>query len=226
MILFAASVIFHVLNFIVLTVNLALGKGATFGKYRYIFFFNKVTLVPSIALIYLQVAEYYQSFSRKIVFYMIFAWFGDVFLFSNQFGFTLFGAISFAISHFAVISFYDIHWLYVPKYFILLVLPGTLFLFAHLIPKIKLEYNHEYFVVLYCIILQFTYASAAARCSTYPLTHPSFLMCYIGYFFFLVSDYFLIKKELKISPKPRRVEIMSTYAIAQTLIILGTALAL
>lgn len=212
------SFIVIVANILIMLVNLQAGKGAEFGKNEKLFVFNKIFLMPSISLLWYFIAE---THNITILCFIIFLWLGDLFLLIDKFLFLVMGGVSFGIGHIIMIYFYGIHWSLVPFYSYLLLLPGTLFLFGNLIPKIKICQPKDFCVIIYCIILQISFASATARSYIYPLYHPSFIFSYIGYFFFLVSDYFLLSVELHISKKPRRVEIMGFYSLSVLLIVLG-----
>lgn len=210
-------------NIVIMLFNLYAGKGAEFGKNEKLFVFNKIFLMPSITLLWYFMTE---THNFVIFYFIVFSWFGDIFLLFNNFLFLMLGGISFGISHLIMIHFYEIHWSLVPFYSYLLLLPGTVFLFGNLIPKIKINQAKDCCVILYCIILQLSYASATARSYMYPILHPSFILSYFGYFSFLISDYFLLSVELQVSQKPRRVEIMGFYSLSEIMIELGAIYAL
>lgn len=198
--------------------NLYAGKGAEFGKNEKLFVVNKVFLMPSITLLWYFMTE---THNLLVFLFIIFSWFGDLFLLNSNFLCLMLGGISFGISHLIMIHFYGIHWSLVPFYSYILLLPGTLFLFGNLLPKIKITHAKDLCVIIYCLILQLSYASATARSYIYPIYHPSFILSYFGYFSFLISDYFLLSVELQVSQKPRRVEIMGFYSLSEILIVLG-----
>lgn len=210
-------------NILVMLINLYEGKGLTFGKNEKLFIANKVLLIPSISILWYFLEE---KHNITILLFLIFSWIGDLLLLSDDFIFLILGGISFAASHFTMIHFYGIHWSLVPFYSYILLLPGTLFLFGSLIPKIKLCGPKDFCVILYCLILQLSFASATARSYMYPIFHPSFILSYLGYFSFLLSDYFLLSVEMQLTPKPRRVEIMGFYSLSEILIVLGAIYAL
>jgi uncharacterized membrane protein YhhN len=161
--------------------------------------------------------------------YMVFAWIGDVGLlgeFNRTFVELILGGIGvsgFLLSHIMIIMYFDIRWGSVPAWAVLLLIPG-LVLFVRSVPKLKCGGVPGAFVLIYYIWLQGANALSIAQLCSAEYWKGSSLMCSIGYFFFLVSDYFLIAKEFGAGTEMRRFEALSTYAIAQTLIILGCAL--
>lgn len=210
------------LNVTILLINLRLGKGNLYGKSPHVFYCTKILLVPTIASLWFYTADRHDPLVSS---FLIGSWCGDVFLLSSKILFTILGGFSFALGHISMILFFNVHLSFLTLYSILLTLP-TVFLFSRLIPQIKFEYAKDYGALVYCFILQFAFAASAARSCIYPIYHPSFLLCYLGYFFFLISDYYLIKKELKITSEPKRVEIIGCYALSEIMIIAGTVYAL
>ena len=169
----------------------------------------------------------YSVISRKqsiwIYLYALFAWGGDTFLLSNDFNIYKYGGVSFFLSHCMMIVFFRIHWSKVPKKCYLMMIPGILLICADLIPKMIQPTLQSFCFVSYGLILVIGSCNAIARLDHLSFRDLSYIFCVVGYWFFLVSDYILLKKEMFGSDKNLDVEIMSTYFIAQLLIFIGVS---
>lgn len=218
--LLSASIVVALIDITAIIINLALKKDELFGRSPLVFKITKVFLVPALATIYLQLVP---KINIPVVLFMVFSWIGDIFLIGSDLLCTGLGALGFGMAHVSLLFYFHVHWKAVPTFAYLMMIPGFLLHFAYLVPKFRFKTITEYGAVLYCSLLQFGYISSAGRSYEYPLNHPSLWLCWVGYCFFLTSDYYLIKKELEIDPAMHRIEIMSTYAIAQALIIMGCA---
>jgi len=201
--------------------NLIIGHRAERGRYPKVFIVNKILLVP---LAYLMWTQLTKDFSPYITGFAILSWAGDVLLFFKDIFLKAFGALSFGLCHLAIIKYFDIHWALVPWTAYIKYIPLLIGFLVLLVSKFDFTKVKSYGAILYTSFLHIAVLSSAVRSYIYPLTHPSFLLCFIGYAFFLVSDSFLFSNELEIDLKPRRYEIMLTYAVAQGLIFTGVAL--
>ena len=224
----ALSALAMLVNHVIVVVNLVLGYGKARGASSGTFIVTKLLLVPLVGLVWYQMTT---DFSWKVVNFMICAWIGDALLLFDEtksalnWAMNVLGAVFFSIAHMFLLWYFDVKWLNVPIWALGLLVPAAL-LFYWIVPKVQCSNLSEVYCVFYCCLLQVNYAAAIARISVYPVWHSSFLMVAIGYFFFLVSDSFLIESVFGFTKEPRRVHIMGTYAIAQTLIILGLGRAL
>lgn len=217
----ALGILVALTNSIIVCVNIIRAPRAMYGKNPLIFKISKALIVPSFGFLYVLFS---QSYHLSVFSFMFFTWLGDLILIDPSFWATAIGAASFGVGHISLLFYFHIHWSLVPYLSYLLILPGFILHFLHLVPKFHFKEKHEYGVVLYCTLLQIGYISSAARLYEYQISHPSFILCFTGYIFFLVSDYFLIQKELKIDDNPRRIEIMGTYILAQGCILVGCTL--
>jgi hypothetical protein len=227
MLLLAASVAAMLANILTMCVNLHLGKGAEFGKISHAFVIPKILLVPLIGLVWYQITT---DFNWKVVGFMLGAWLGDVGLLCDIhsstietiFAFT--GAFFFSVSHFFMISYFSFDISSVPWWAYTFTIPAILLL-AKVVPRIRCKGVASIFAVYYCIVIELAYVAAICRLSIYPLWHPSYLLCLIGYLCFLFSDSILISRELGFDTRPRRLEVMGSYSLAQVFLIMGTACA-
>jgi hypothetical protein len=210
-------------NIIVLSINLLLQQKSHRGRSSAVFVTTKLLIVPLIALVWWQIAAVHDW---RVIAYMFLAWVGDAGLLADvdrtltEFVLTLVGVSGFLLSHIMIILYFDVHWGNIPAWAVLFLLPG-LALFARLVPKMRARGLGGIFVIVYCCWLQGANAMSIAQLCSSTFWTRGPMMCSLGYFFFLLSDSFLIAKEFGVDQEMRRFEIMSTYAIAQTLIILG-----
>ena len=223
-----ASISAMLLNHAIVVINLVLGKGKVRGASPATFVLTKMLLVPLIGLVWYQITT---DFSWKVVSFMLFAWIGDALLLFDEtksafnWAMNVVGAMFFSGAHMFLLWYFEVKWSNIPWWALALLVPAVM-MFWHIVPNIKCSNLSEVYCVFYCCLLQINYATAVARISMYPVHHTSFVMVAVGYFFFLLSDSFLIESVFGFTKKPRRVHIMGTYAIAQSLIILGLARAL
>jgi uncharacterized membrane protein YhhN len=135
----------------------------------------------------------------------------------------LIGCNAFMVSHLALIVTFDIHWKILPLWSILLLIPGIL-LVGRVLPKMNCRGVSQGFVIAYCCLLQITYAASIGQLCTADSFRISYCLCSLGYLMFLVSDSFLFAREFGVDTKPRRVETMGTYTLAQGFLAFGLAL--
>jgi hypothetical protein len=212
-------------NIAILSGNLLLDRKAERGRSSIVFVITKLLIMPLIALVWFQLT---MDYDWRVIAYMLFAWIGDAGLLAKvdrtlmEWILGVIGVSGFLLSHIMIILYFDIRWGSIPAWAVLLLIPG-LMLFARSVPKLKCSGFSGAFVLLYCFWLQGANAMSIAQLCSADYWRGSSLMCSIGYFFFLISDSFLIAKEFGADIEMRRFEVLSTYAIAQTLIILGCA---
>ncbi|KAH0788507.1 yhhn family protein [Histomonas meleagridis] len=221
---FIPFIILLVVNFIIVSFNLILGKGATFGVNFKLFVVTKLLIVPSAFFVATQLGK---EIDYKITLFAVFTWLGDACLISRKFSINAIGAACFALGHLLLNIYFHIHWLQVPKKDLLIILPLPIIFLLIFVPHFRFQKIRDYFASCYFCLLLYNCACASARIYTYPITHPSYLMCLFGYIFFVISDSILVAYEMGMgSKKPHRFGVLSTYYIAQTLIISGSVLAL
>jgi hypothetical protein len=226
--LFIGTCVTAAVNIVVMSVNFLLGGKAQRGKYPPCYIVNKILLLPFAGAIWYQITT---DFSWKIIAYIIGCWLGDTLLFANlrgsriQWLMSFIGAWCFAFSHMIMMWYFNVKWSEVPAFAYLFLIPSAIAV-AALVPYLKFQNLGDHFIVLYYLILQAAFLCSIGRLCQYPVWHPSFLMCSIGYVFFLISDTCLLRKEFSVDTNPRRFETMSTYAVGQVLILAGAGLSL
>jgi len=171
-------------------------------------------VVPLIAAVWVQTARHRHW---KVVCYMALAWIGDAALLADEKAGLLswtvagIGALSFALSHALCISYSDVRPSPVPIHAWALIAP----LLAVALPPFRFDTGEEVMCVAYC--------AAVARSTRYASTSASFVLVLVGYFCFLMSHVILIRRVFNVEPRPQRVEVLSTYIIAQMCIVFGMA---
>ena len=212
------------INFAVVCVNLILGRGAMFGANYKLFVVTKLLIVPTAFLVATQLGR---EINIKVISFSFFTWAGDVFLIPDPFVYQAIGVACFAAGHISMNIVFNIHWLQVSKKHLFSILPIPIIFLLLFVPHFRFKKTRDYFATCYFCLLLYNCACAAARIYVYPATHISYLMCLFGYIFFVISDSILASYEMKMGSKnPRRVAVLSTYYIAQALIISGAVLAL
>ncbi|OHT04989.1 yhhn family protein [Tritrichomonas foetus] len=155
------------------------------------------------------------------VLYLIFSFLGDVLLMSYNFQIYIFGGVFFLLSHIVLIILFSVDWKKVTFISYVFILPGFLlhaiFLYPHLIKPEMQAINF----LIYSLILEIAAASSIGRMYKFKKINSHFTLIAVGYFFFLVSDFFLLYKEITQTPTDFKHAIMGTYIIAQFLIVKG-----
>ena len=157
----------------------------------------------------------------QVVLYLIFGCLGDVLLNSYDFNVYVFGGIFFCLSHVILIYYFKVNWKLVPLKLYLWILPGFLLHALFLYPSLFKIFDIQAITFfLYSIILEIAAASSIARgYKTNIDLH--FIITAIGYFIYLLSDFFLLYKEITKIPTDVKYYIMSTYIIAQYMVVYG-----
>jgi uncharacterized membrane protein YhhN len=216
---FAIDVLFMMFNFL-------LSRNRGYGRYPVLFVITKTLLVPLVALIWYQVAT---NFDRKVIIYIILCWLGDLCLLARfnagviEWVISDLGSLGFFIAHIVMISYFDIAWSRIPIWTPICAIPCAIFCLK-LLPHLKCPNLSQKCVTVYYIILQLAYVCAIMRASVFPVWHPSYLMCAIGYFLLVISDSFLLAREFGVTKNERRCEVMLSYGVAELLIVLGCGL--
>lgn len=170
---------------------------------------------------------YYFSIASKInlifILYIIFAFLGDILLMSYDFTIYIIGGIFFLLSHITLIVYFRVDWRKVSLKSFVLMLPGICLHAYYLYPHCMKIDSQSICFLLYSLILEIAAASSIGRADKYPkgLLEPNVLLIAFGYFIFLISDLFLLYKEITQIPDNLKYAIMLTYIIAQFLIVTG-----
>jgi uncharacterized membrane protein YhhN len=207
-------------------VNFMLSHNTGRGRYPILFVITKVLLLPLIGLIWNQITT---DFDRRVIAFVILSWMGDVFLFAHihkdffQWTLALIGSIGFLLAHFTMISYFRIKLSQVPWWAPLFAIPSAC-LCVRLLPRLNCGGVSQKFAFVYYFVLQAAFITAVMRAGSIAVSHPSYLLCAIGYFWSVISDSILLAREFGVVKKEYRCETMGTYAIAQTMIVVGCGL--
>ncbi|OHT08306.1 hypothetical protein TRFO_04919 [Tritrichomonas foetus] len=181
----------------------------------------KISFVPLMAWIWHLISP---SHSKWIYLYAFFAWGGDTFLLSKSFDVYKYGGVSFFLSHVMMIIYLNIKWSKVPLKAYFLMIPGIILITIYLIPQMVNPSLQSFCFISYALILVIGSCNAIARWSILKFSNPSFLCCVFGYWFYLISDSVLLKKEIVGASRNLDCEVMGTYFMAQILIFIGIAI--
>lgn len=182
------------------------------------FFITKLLLTPTLFLFYL----YKNETTMPIVFFaLLFCFFGDLFMeFSERKICFLAGLSSFLMGHiFYIICFYQQinkaapWWLFL---FLFAYIGYGIYFYRALNIKDK---NLRVAVVFYCVVIFMMSFLAMLRVQS--VSSISFLLVFSGSLFFIASDSILAYNMFSKKIKHAGIWIMSTYGIAQLLIIAG-----
>jgi hypothetical protein len=202
--------------------NFLLSRSKGYGRYPILFIITKTLLVPLVGLIWYQVTT---DFDHKVILYISLCWIGDLCLLARfqagliEWIICIVGSAGFLAAHIVMISYFDIDWSKIPIWTPICAIPCA-WLCIKLLPCVKCANVSQKYITLYYFILQLTYVCAIMRASVFPVWHPSYLMCAVGYFCLVVSDSFLIAREFG-GKNERRCETMLSYGIAELLIVVG-----
>jgi hypothetical protein len=224
--IFLLSVAAFVINSAILCVNLALNRNADFGKSTPVFVVTKLLIVPLAYLMWYCLA---QNYSLKVVMFFVCSWLGDALLLANLHAsllgwfLVLIGATGFIVSHFLMMSLFEVRWTRVPYWAGILLIPAV-FLLGRVVPTMNCRGFSHFFVCLYFGVLQVTYTTSVAQLSSAETISIGNCLCSFGYLMFVVSDSFLIEREFGGNVGMRRLETLGTYLLAQGSLALGMAL--
>lgn len=182
---------------------------------------TKVLLMPLLCAVYLFGAP---EIRLLVVCALAFGWLGDIFLLlKNGRIFMLLGICSFAIGHvFYIGAMLSAH----PSPHILMLIPLALcavwlfFVYKKLIPYAPKSLRKPGF--LYALLLSWTGLSALYLLLV--TQRIPYLIAFVGGLFFMLSDTLLTGQQYRKELKHGNFYVMSTYIIAQSLLVLGLAL--
>lgn len=181
----------------------------------------KISFVPLMTLFWHLISPTHPIW---IYLYGFFAWGGDTLLLSSDFAIYKYGGISFFLSHVMMIIHLKIKWSRVPLYAYSMMIPGMVYINIFLIPQLVDVSLKAFCFVSYALILVIGSCHAIARVSYLPFKNASYLCLIFGYWFYLISDSMLLKREKLGVTVNLDVEVMSTYFIAQILNYVGVAI--
>ena len=193
----------------------------------FIYPFLKSTFMPSLLILYCAISK--KKLNVLVIAYYAAATIGDAFLLSFESIFVLIGGFGFLLSHILVSLIFmgDFSFKQISVKTLLLFLPVFTLHALILFPKVILS-NSSLFDKLSCLayssVLEFAAFCSVARSQRRMIKDASFILCFIGYIFFIASDSMLLHKLITADESNIDVQCMSTYFIAQILITLGISL--
>lgn len=211
-----AAITVFVLDVAIMMWNFAKNPNQHGGKYEKLYPPLKTLLLPSLFAIYACLTE---EIDRFLAGFCLFSWIGDVALLWDGILPTMIGGLFFATAHFHMLKIFNVAWKSVSLFSYIMMIPGLAVHFGHLVPKLSFKSAQSYAIIVYCCILEIGLCSAAATLYQLGWASPRFWMSYFGYFFFVVSDFFLLSVHLNLQKTLRRIEIMGTYIIAEVLLV-------
>ena len=136
----------------------------------------------------------------------------------------VFGGGSFLLSH--AFMGYALHakWSTAPRTAWLLMIPGFVLYGIFLLPCLMKGGFPNFTFFAYMNTIMYAASSAATRCGEYGYESLTFLLPYIGYQFFIISDIVLLRKKSTDAKYATEWPVMGTYIIAQILISVGLGL--
>ncbi|EAY16025.1 hypothetical protein TVAG_277910 [Trichomonas vaginalis G3] len=170
-------------------------------------------------------AAYYYFESEKlytgVIAYTILHWFGDMVLFFNYKFSLLVGGISFTIGYITLANAFTINWSQFPVIAIFLALPFIVYQQYKISEFVDVKKPISICMFIYCCILDYCLIRTAARIDQYGFTNIYFLLGYIGYAIFMLSDFILILTMWGKIKRPCKMEILGTYMLAQLMLIIA-----
>lgn len=208
----------YAINLFVIVVNFAIEPGQFFGRSKLVFGIAKTLILPICTAIYVISTR---TISVFVLAQQILACIGDfAFLFDTWYC-TYIGGFTFGFSHLVLPISYGLKWLEIPHWvYLIMVITVT----GHLmivVPKQNYKTVKSYCTTAYVVALELGLFFALARITVLPVTSIHYLASVLGYCFFIFSDNIVIHVESVDKNHGRRIEIMSTYAIAQFLLMIG-----
>lgn len=182
----------------------------------------KSLIVPSLGLYWYGITY---NVAKDITWYIVLAFLGDFFLLSYDFKIYFFGGLAFFLSHIVLIYHYRVRWNKVPFYGYLIILPGFFLHAIFLYPKLVQPKAQAIIFFVYSFSIQIAHASTIGYASVYSLSDLHNLLPVFGYILFVVSDFFLLYKEITLVTYDWNILIMGTYIAAQFLILTGLGIA-
>jgi uncharacterized membrane protein YhhN len=182
----------------------------------------KFVLVPSIGCIWYVISR---THPLRVFLYIVFAALGDLLLLNHDFKIYMFGGFAFGASHLTLASCFAVNWRRVPFFGFLMMAPNIIFPLFWLVPQFARGTVQAICFAGYTLILEIGACSAIARIERYSIKCPSYYLCVLGYFLFVVSDSLLLRNELtKTDYRQNQIAVMATYIPAQLLLLVGVAL--
>lgn len=148
---------------------------------------------------------------------------GDLILMYDNIICLLIGGSCFLVSHILMIIRLWPKWNYIQFYsYALMIPPIALFICFLYFSCKELDFINGLIFALYFLVALVAQFITLFR--SYPWYSPTYILCSLGYFFFLISDYILLYGYTFNNSLDYMVEIMLTYIIALILIIIGVSL--
>jgi hypothetical protein len=183
----------------------------------------KCAIVPILGLCWYIISP---SHPTQIICYVIFSTIGDAFLIHRMFAVYAVGGFFFSLSHCLLLRHFRIKWTRVPIPAYVFMIVNLAVVGVQLVPEFRHPSGQIVGFVLYAICLELGACSSVARVHRYAVREPSFFLCVLGYFSYLVSDSMLLHGKLRRAAGSRGLAapVMATYIAAQALILFATAI--
>lgn len=156
--------------------------------------------------------------------YIIGCWLGDITLLFRGFFYLILGGTFFSVAHGAMVLYFKVDYKRITPQLLIISAPIVFMFIFILIPHILKQKAKYSMAISYVFVLVGTSMASAQRYLQYGFSNPKFYVIHIGYLFFMVSDYILLKYETAENSDGVNFEILSTYGIAQMFISSGIVL--
>lgn len=161
--------------------------------------------------------------SKLIYVYIVFGTIGDVFLLSSTVWVYVIGGAFFLVGHVLMSIHWDIQWRKLRWYQWLMLIPDLALVGIFLVPVLRTFNSKAIVFAVYAGFLEIGACSSVARIQNTKFFSLTYILGIVGYVFFLISDIVLLKNEMENPGKDMRPATMSTYIVAQCLILLADA---
>lgn len=191
------SLIFFIVDVIVMVVNFQLRRGSPYGQYKIVNTVTKILLLPSLLLFYLINTKSTNTF---VLLYLIIHFIADNFVIYSRKYNDILTSCAYALGHFLLCFCFKIYWENV-NYIAFVVPIATIALeLVYVVPRINLKGNRIYSILAYIVILNCALFYASARTSTLGITSLKYWAGLIGYLLFISVECHYIRRFLTVDP--------------------------
>lgn len=217
---FSTIILAELIVLLMITCYYSLQYHANYSIEKYTFFF-KVLFIPSLFLAWW---FNFDNHPKLIILFLIFSWFGDCLLIKmKERIFYVAGGIFFLFSHFCVIAFFHVKSIHCSFKALLFIIPMLFYPILFIYPIIISNFIEFGSSLFYVFVIMFAGFCSSVRFFQYGETSATFILCYIGYILYLLSDCILLSATFYHSSIPECLQ-MSAYTLAIVLITIGMSL--
>lgn len=181
----------------------------------------KCSFVPTVGVLHYVIKG---GINTTMLLYFLMATLGDLFVHFNYFPIFACGGVTFGLSHLLAAKQFGVDWSHVPKRALAAVLPFVIMHLVYALPQFVGGGIKSACFITYSFVIDFGATCASARLCYYPISSPTWIFCFLGYVFYIISDTVLLKSHMRKDGKRYHYLVMGTYCTAQVLISIGTAL--